>query len=257
MRIKQHLSGTAIAYQPIRKRTEGDAQPGRPQGSLYNKQKRMIADAVEWMRRYGRHRPLIFVLTSPGFTDLANEGPLISRFTNALRMRHGLEHYVWVRELTGNGFPHFHFVATIPRFDAVRMSLVWSGYFGSTAKNSIRLGSYPKNGRRQYYVNSQRMAHYMSKYIGKGVGNAERVSGRRVRAFQISQELKKVSEPCIYEDRVVETSQGYHERVWDCIEANDWIETEGYIKTNRYRWVQPNELHNVFIGTSKKIQKKR
>lgn len=260
MIIKQHLSGVAIAYEPRRKRQSDEKlnlPPSRPQGSLYSQQKRAIADGIEYMRRYGKHRPLIFCLTSPGFTDLANEQKLVSRFVNNLRMRHDLEHYVWVRELTGNGYPHFHFVATVPRFDAVKMSLLWSSYFNSEAKNSIRMGTRPgPNGRRTYYVNSARMAYYLSKYIGKNVSGKKGLI-RRVRAFAISEELRELSAPAIYHDEYITLFNNKHERQWTCEQLPDWIETEGYLRTERYRWKQPNELHNVFIGTLKKIAKKQ
>lgn len=254
MIIKQHLSGVAIAYPPM-KRTGAGKGVGRYQGSLYSQQKRSIADATEYMRRYGKHKPLIFVLTAPGFTDLADEKPLVSKFVNNMRMRHGLGHYVWVRELTGNGYPHFHFVATMPRFDAVKMSLLWSSYFGSTAKNSIRLGTKPVPGKkRKYYVNSPAMASYLSKYIGKNLGTAVSDVKTKIKAFQISHELRSLSSPAVYEEAITETIQGYHERVWNIQKIPDWIETEGLINTKGYRWKKVSELFPVFIGIKKRYQ---
>jgi len=223
--LKSHLCGIAVAYN-----TEEDypgdkggrrspfinesLKNGRPQGSLYSQQKRKIADACEYMRLNAKHKPIIFVATSPGFTNHANEKQIISKLTHNLRNGYDCNNYVWVREFTQAGFPHFHFVADMPDFDCVDLSRYWSGLFGVNASNSIRLGTAPKNGKRQFYLKGKRMSWYLTKYLGKSIGAAELGAlkfKREFRTFAVSQELAKASQPQFFQsmDRTfVEKSKG-------------------------------------------------
>lgn len=206
MIIKSHLCGIAVAFDRFEDTSEPDnegSQTGNPyieslgngryQGSLYSQQKRKIADACEYMRLNAVHKPIIFVATSPGFTDLATEGKLIQKLTHNLKNGYACQNYTWVREFTERGYPHYHFVADLPDFDVKRLSLYWSGLFNSTAANSIRLGSAPfcfkcKRKLKQkgdtcqcggkaivdYYLKKKSHAFYLSKYIGKSIGLCER-----------------------------------------------------------------------------------
>lgn len=221
MIIKSHLCGIAVAFDryegienpeqsdlnKLRRSLENGEKGNRPQGSLYSWQKRKIADACEYMRIKPIHKPIIFVATSPGFTDLASEKTLIKSFTHNLRNGYGCKNYVWVREFTGAGFPHFHFVADMADFNAVSLSLYWSGLFNSDAKNSIRLGSRPdKNGKRNYYLTGKRHAWYLTKYLSKSIGKEERgaLEGKRsFRTFAVSQELAKNSAPIEFKSQMV------------------------------------------------------
>lgn len=210
MILKSHLCGVAVAYDNWEREPADDAKQaallmneslkiGRPQGSLYSQQKYKIANACEWMRLNATNKPIIFVATSPGFTDHASERQLISKLTHNLRNGYSCKNYVWVREFTGNGYPHFHFVADMPRFDAVGLSLYWSGLFGVDATNSIRLGTAPP--KRRYFLTSKSMSWYMTKYLGKSIGSSERgaVEGvRSFRTFAVSNELAKASEPQMF-----------------------------------------------------------
>lgn len=221
MIIKSHLCGIAVAFD----RFEGEhyedngthagkffdsTYTGRPQGSLYSQQKRKIADACEYLRTNSTYEPLIFVCTSPGFTDLANEKKLISAFTHNLRNGYRCKNFVWVREFTQMGYPHFHFVADMPRFNAIDLSLYWSGLFGVHASNSVRLGIGHKNGKRTYVLKSKRLAWYMAKYIGKSIGNAESGANKtaRIRRFAVSQELAKLSAPQEFKSKMVRVETG-------------------------------------------------
>ena len=94
-------------------RIQMDVEQGRPNGSLHSRQKRSIADACEWLRMTQKRdrKALIFCLTSPGFTSIANTPKFISKFVDNMRTNYGMGDYVWVREMTKAGYPHFHFVA--------------------------------------------------------------------------------------------------------------------------------------------------
>jgi hypothetical protein len=206
MILKSHLSGVAIVYEDnftkdkdTKNNFFAPSQPvtGRVQGSLYSQQKRKIADACEYMRLNAIHKPLIFTATSPGFTDLANERQLIQKLTHNLRNGYDCKNYVWVREFTQAGYPHFHFVADIPDIDPVALSRYWSRLYNRSDTNSIRLGTAPKcnkcrsplkkgspcyrpkctgKGTVKYYLDNKDMAFYMSKYIGKSIGGLEKMA---------------------------------------------------------------------------------
>lgn len=220
MCIKVHLTGFACAYENlgnIPKKRDPDRPPkaGRVQGSLYNQQKHAIADAVEWIRQNSRYKPRIFVATTPGFLSIAKEGNFISKLVHNLSNGYGMEHFVWVREYTKKGFPHYHFVADVDEFDPVRLSLYWSKQFGVTAKNSIRLGTKPnpKTGRRDFWIKNQRMCWYMTKYIGKALGEHEKVKDqRRPRSFHISKIARAESQPLLYRSFLTEHYSGFRER---------------------------------------------
>lgn len=192
----------ACCYESLPLRTrdpEALPVPGREQGSLYSQQKHAISDAVEWMRTNSTHKPRIFVATTPGLIDYKTERRYVSALTHNLRNGHGMRNYVWVREMTKKGYPHFHFVADIPQIDPVKLSLYWSGLFGEDAKNSIRFGTAPgANGKRKFWIDSPRMSWYLTKYIGKAIGESEKSSRRKFRTFAISQEARQMSQPVLY-----------------------------------------------------------
>lgn len=222
MVIKKHLCGIHVAYHErggvqLPELCTGQST-GRPQGSLHSYQKKRIADAIAYLQQIAREdcRPLIFVATSPGFVDRANEPKFISKLVHNLRNGYRMENYVWVREFTGNGFPHFHFVANIPLgrkkhtinkqavpFDPVKMSLYWSGLFGADAKNSIRVGSKPnKHGNRMLYLsNSRRKAWYLSKYIGKSRSDDEIRSKAKLKAFHMDEKTSRAIEPQLFKSK--------------------------------------------------------
>lgn len=202
---------------------------GRDQGSHYSAQKKRIADAVALLQKAARAdcKPLIFVATSPGFVDRANEARFISKLVKNLKHGYGMERYVWVREFTGNGFPHFHFVAMIPfkkrgthtiwngtfrervPFDPVALSVYWSGLFGQDDKNSIRVGSKPnKRGCKMLYLsNSGRKAWYLAKYIGKALSDDERRTGAKIKAFSMDGKTSLEVEPQLFTSKNLTTSR--------------------------------------------------
>lgn len=218
MILKSHLCGVAVVYEDLGSRTdkkkpdgfftETSLKIGRPQGSLYSQQKRRIADACEYLRKNATYKPLIFTATSPGFTDLATEGKLIQKLTHNLRNGYNVKNYIWVREFTQAGYPHFHFVADTDYLDGVALSLYWSRLFGSDARNSVRLGTAPRCNKcrtplrskgqqcfRQgcsgmavvkYHLDNKQMAWYMSKYIGKSIGGLETMALDDMKKTKIS-----------------------------------------------------------------------
>jgi len=123
---------------------------------------------------------MIFTLTTPGFTDMANSPRFVSKWFDNMRSTYGMGEYVWVREFTKKGFPHFHCVADWHNTDwffsqvdgmsmISKLSQSWSSYFGSQAVNSVWLGGY-WYGKRIYKLRSRAQSRYLCKYIGKTFG---------------------------------------------------------------------------------------
>lgn len=270
MRIKVHISGVAIASEPIGGKRPASLLPSnyRYQGSLYSQQKRAIADAVEWMRVNGSNRPLFFVATSPGFVKAEHHAEKISKLCHNLRNTYGCVDYVWVRELTSSGCPHYHFVADMPFIqNPVDLSLYWSRLFGSNAKNSVRLGSAPIDGERKFYVDSQKASRYISKYIGKDLesvrddllemGFPQARYRKTYRSFAISERARMMSKPVEYEANyyfdereVVNYQDGDIQHkviVKRCINRTFENDIGEYLDPYTYNWKRI-EPHNVFIG---------
>lgn len=268
-----HLSGSVVAYEPNNNKKREIVKSTSGQGSLINYQKRQIADAVEWIRLNAVHKPLIFVATSPGYLSAANEKSIISKLTHNLRNGYNVKDYVWVRELTKMGYPHFHFVADAPFiYDLPNFSRTWSSYFDRNDSNSIRLGTDPKKGPRKFYVENSSMAWYLSKYIGKGFGKVSDYlmeAGftqynykKTVRQFAISKRAGMMSQPTTYEqslhftqpdDMVMLASGKYVQKPAICVGRSFSDATTGtYFNHRDYIWKQ-HPLHKVFFGLRKDI----
>lgn len=199
MFLKIHISGDAIVYdsRPPKKKKlvlfdeqeQQEKAKGRPQGSLYGQQKRSIADACEFLRLYcqgnSERCAIVFTLTTPDGVAMDADLPkFISAWFENMRKNYGLGEYVWVREYTKRGIPHFHCVAdwwSVPYWFASDItnrcsnielvSMVWSRLFSSTSegeasKNSVWLGGY-WFGKRIYSLRSKAQCRYLTKYLGK------------------------------------------------------------------------------------------
>lgn len=229
MLLKRHLCGIHVQYPEGCGNQSGKLihgmSCGREQGSLYSQQKKRIADAVFRLQQTARPdcQPIIFVATSPGYVDRANEPKFVSSLVDNLRKGYGMERFLWVREFTGNGFPHFHFIANIPLkkrakaykwdgrrhleipFDPVKLSVYWSSLFDQDAKNSIRVGSKPnKYGQIMVYLsNSRRKAWYLAKYIGKSRSQDEVRSKAKIKAFHMDHRTSAEIEPELFTSKQV------------------------------------------------------
>lgn len=193
MYLKKHLSGDVIVYdEPKQSKTRHlfpkPEQTGRPQGSLYNQNKRKISDACEYLRlsllKDHERCPLIFTLTTPFTNDRSADKPkFVSSWFENMRKNYEMGEYVWTREYTKTGSTHFHCVADWyhpSRFFAcdlrtrlnliTTVSLSWSNYFQSDSVNSIWLGGY-WYGKRIYSLRTQAQSRYLTKYFGKSFGD--------------------------------------------------------------------------------------
>lgn len=188
MYLKKHLSGECIVYddKTTKKKSLYPTPPteGRPQGSLYNQNKRKISDACEYLRlslvNSPDRCPLIFTLTTPYENNrLADTPKFVSSFFENMRKNYGLGEYVWTREYTKKGSTHFHCIGDWykpsmfyscnirSRLNLISIiSVSWSNYFGSESTNSIWLGGW-WYGKRIYSLQSQAQSRYITKYMGK------------------------------------------------------------------------------------------
>lgn len=304
MNVSEHLCGVAIASPGGKKvslkngtgesfsfiggvATAADIFTSRPQGSRPGYQKRQIADAITWMcsfpyykrDKYGKG-PLFFVCTTSPKWGPAIFEPQIAKFVNNLRMSYGLENYLWVREFTLAGAPHYHFVADIPSFSSpVGISRYWSNLFSAVSVNCVRLGSKPdKRGKRIFRINpreSQRAANYLTTYLskqekgGKEYNTAQSLYrsmaadyvGRSCslslpgRKFAISQEVATNSKPVIYrpeyeyiqsDERVMTASGQYVEK--PAVATYSLVNQVGEVFDKRkYTWRQVKN-YPVYFG---------
>lgn len=274
----------AVAYQPVeREQSEKAERPfsmeitSRPNGSLYSRQKRQIADACEWLRLTQKpdKRALVFVLTSPGFTSLANQPYFLSGWIDNMKKNYGLGDYVWVRELTKRGYPHFHFVAhwhpakwfldlqqDAPGHEQYRnvsvISRYWSGLFGSDALNSFRIGTYKGKKRTGYYLTTEKHAWYLTKYLGKSIndkhssylaeaGYPATSYKKAVRSFGMSENVALLSQPDLFESQnlfvshqaSVQTTRGVEQHEIKRFDERVFIGQSGQLSEQdlqRYDW---------------------
>lgn len=293
MNVKRHYSGLCIAYEPMsnpggeRKKLLFPSSNSKSNTSRINRQKRAIHDATEWMRLNSHYRPLIFCLTVPVQSDWKLQNSNVSKFCENLKKTYDAKDYLWVREYTGAGRPHYHFVSDCPMLPAVDLSHYWSGLFGSDSANSIRLGTAPgKTGKRQMFVNSPRMSRYLTKYMGKAIGEEENRGGgnRKIRTFGHSLNCWKQSRPITYEStytyrekikaqimvpcrktftlvpQEVEIGTKIHREFKLCENSEgELMEVYGNVPEDlkefdntEYSWFNPNELHRVYYGFMKK-----
>jgi len=169
------------------------------------RQKRQIANAVEWIRLNANHKPLVFTLTVPVESDYKTQNSNVSSYFENFKKCYGCENYVWVREYQTCGRPHYHIIADCPFFDVKKVNSYWSGLWGSEAPNSLRLN---RIQNRFVSTQSQRLCWYLCKYLGKSLGQEEK--GLRVRKFAISKEANVNSQPVtVFANEISEKLNGY------------------------------------------------
>lgn len=120
-----------------------------------------------------------------------------------MRKNYEMGEYVWTREYTKAGVPHFHCVADWfhpSRFFAcdissrnnliTSISLTWSNYFQSDSVNSVWLGG-KWYGKRIYYLRTRAQSRYLVKYMGKTFGEAKNVCPVIVRGGVLPKPVNK------------------------------------------------------------------
>lgn len=216
MRIAIHLSGIAIAsdFSGGSHKKDGVPKEGRKQGSLKSYQKRMIANATEWMRLNATYKPYIFVATISDSWSFNEDA--IKTFCHNLKNGYKCKHYIWVKEQTKKGYAHYHFIADFPipsnpsdfKIFTAKLCSYWFGLHNNggvpVTFNSIRFGTQPKkNGKRDFFVKDVRMAWYISKYLSKNFENESQVNGKVSRRFSISPSIPRAEiEPVVFSKEI-------------------------------------------------------
>jgi len=156
---------------------------------LYKKRrsKRMIENSMAYMQDHSMHKPLLFVLTCPNGNESSG---LVSKFFRNCTTNFDLNYYVWVREYTLKGLPHWHVCADMPFRDIQKLSKYWSRLWGSNSKVSIRMHSKEKR-----FLAGQLGWLYFTKYITKEIDNIGGDIKSAGRFYAISQKLKDASKP--------------------------------------------------------------
>lgn len=285
MIISEHLCGIAIAYSgaQVGLKNGMDRQivppllgaggvTGRPQGSLVGFQKRQVQNAVHYLSSFSHHKskygkgPLVFVCTTSPNWGQEIYNPKISKFTHNLRNGYGCSGYVWVREFTGKGYPHYHFCCDMPDIDDPRqLSVYWASLFGADGCNSVRLGSKPdKHGKRVFRVNPKsagNYAYYLGKYLGKSLAHNDLfdMKGRR---FGISPDVAKASKPIQYNVQYHFTEPGPPVMTAagtivpgpvHCIGQTYSDDAGRYFDKHQYTWKKAKAEYPVYFG--RKIKK--
>jgi len=182
--------------------------------SRNGRQKRQIANAVEWIRINAVYKPLVFTLTIPAITDYRTQNKNVSMFFENFRKNYDCQHYVWVREYQKNGRPHYHVVADVDFFDLEVVNNYWSGLWGVDAKEKRNWALRLNRKHNRFVGDSQRLCWYLCKYLGKSMADHEK--GLKVRKFAISQVANKLSRPKIYfENEISEKLKDYDIQITD------------------------------------------
>jgi len=189
---QKNLCGVIIIYQDYSHLPKtGNSVSHYPDSfSRSGRQKRQIANAVEWMRLNSKFKLLVFTLTIPVVSDYKTTNKNISKYFENFSRTYDCSNYVWVREYQKNLRPHYHAIADVPFFNVQRVNKYWSGLWNSDAYNSLRL-----NPLQNRFVksDSRRLCWYLTKYLSKSLGEEEK--GLRMRKFAISKQANIESKP--------------------------------------------------------------
>jgi len=173
--------------------------------SRNGRQKRQIANSVEWIRLNAKNKPLVFTLTVPVISDYTTQNTNVSKYFENFTKNYHCNNYVWVREYQPSGRPHYHVVADVPFFNIYKVNSYWSNLWDSTAPNSVRL-----NRRHNRFVerDSKRLCWYLCKYLGKSLADHEK--GLRIRKFAVSKEANQNSQPyTVFANDISDTLANY------------------------------------------------
>lgn len=242
MQIKSNLCGTVVAFEPLpTSRKKKEKNTGRIQGSYYSGVKVKLANCIEFIRL--RKTGLIVTLTSP-----RNDSFNISEFLKLPR-KDGIDYYTWVLEFQKNGNPHYHCVFDTKKIDLHRWTQRWCTVNGFESTNCVRLGAGDKaKGTFTYYIKSNRMAYYFSKYITKASSD-ERYRGHRT--YGVSQSFKNELLSVKYNGDITYGFNNLYNRSFNLITEEAYGIAPSTFPVRDYVWKAAG-LHSVYFGRKKK-----
>lgn len=116
-----------------------------------------------------KHNNILFLtLTYPASKFTHNDpekssNQALKNFLNNLRTNYGLKGYVWVKELTKIGTPHYHMIIDLPYVDIRKLNDIWAHNAGIVSKCCVR--SDPDHGL--IVKTAEQAGFYVCKYITK------------------------------------------------------------------------------------------
>lgn len=145
----------------------------------------------QFQERQNKLTFLTFTFPDDISEELANVG--MSRFLDNFKKTYDLRSYIWTKELTERGRPHFHAICDFPYQPIHEINDAWCSAIGMGAKNAVRL---PPDG--SVVKNFDSLLRYMCKYISKSF-NTE----YKARCYSISRNV--LAKPVtVYHEGVVE-----------------------------------------------------
>ena len=141
---------------------------------------------------------------------LSTENRDITRFCDKLTRKYPKQFtYVWVREYTKAGFPHYHITATMPRIPIAELNSLWCKCRNFDSANGLSSAKFFNKSTGKYYnkmiINdSLQVVKYISKYITKSnksltedQKNYLKINGLKSngRVWSASNFLKKYAKP--------------------------------------------------------------
>lgn len=207
-----------------------------------------------------QHQIVFLTLTFP---EKVKKGirinPMLNKFITNLKKNYGLKGFLWTRENTKQGRPHFHILADMPYQPIQKINNAWCAACKMQSKNAVRL---PKD-HKAILKDIEKTAKYVTKYITK---NEKEYFSER--CYSISRDIKaepiRLSE---FDLRQLEIDQGknmkfrYYEhvttvKIWDFFKNSDYfIEFLGnYAVNNEYlygRKDQPKTIDSCNLTTER------
>lgn len=137
-----------------------------------------------------QHNIIFFTLTLPYKPKKGEKfNPALNRFLTNMRKNYGLKNYIWTRENTKAGRPHWHILADIPYVPIQKINNAWCEAINSFSKNAVRL---PANSK-SIVSDLERSMKYITKYITKDETgrNKPNIERHPERCYAISSECNK------------------------------------------------------------------
>lgn len=170
MEGKVYLSGACVCYNtpdPAKRHTlsNEDRNKGSKKQKIFKlkfKDKVKIVSSSIHMRNVATDKMIFFTLTyqKDEFPTCPNKD--VGKFLDNTKKNYGLNRYIWVKELTKIGTPHYHFIAEIPYVPYKKLNDAWCAARGYDSPNAFRGSGVIKS--------VDQSAGYVSKYISKQRG---------------------------------------------------------------------------------------
>ena len=243
-RINLHLSGDITITSTHRRNTENIrtiSSVTRTGYGIKKSTRRNITASAFFLFVTKKHQIAFLTLTFP---EKIKKGvrinPMLHRFIANMRKNYGMQGFLWTRENTKAGWPHFHLLCDMPYKPIQKINSAWCEAIGMQSKNAVRL---PKN-HKGIIEDIEKTSKYVTKYITKNEN--EKFSER---CYSISHDIKaepiRLSE---FDFRVINIDHGkdlkyrYFDhcttvKIWDFYKKSDYfIEFLGNYTENSKFW---------------------